>query len=87
MIARLFAETTTIGLRHWDARRRVLARRIVEVETRFGRVPVKRIQTPGGVTLIPEYEVCRRIARDRDLPLKRVYAEMAEDVSRIRTED
>jgi len=71
----LFQETTTIGVRTWEARRRVLAREMVNVETPYGLVPVKVCRQNGHVlNAAPEFEDCRRIALDRGVPLKQVLA-------------
>jgi uncharacterized protein (TIGR00299 family) protein len=68
----IFAETTTLGLRIHTAERRVQARRIVEVETRYGKV---RMKVAEGGNYAPEYEDCRRLAREAGVPLKQVLAE------------
>ncbi|HMD33003.1 MAG TPA: nickel pincer cofactor biosynthesis protein LarC [Candidatus Acidoferrales bacterium] len=73
-----FRETTTIGVRAWEARRRVLAREIVSVETPYGPIPVKVSRMNGRVlNAAPEFEDCRRIALDRGAPLKQVLAAAA----------
>ena len=68
----IFAETTTLGLRIYSAERRVKARRIVEVETPHGKVRVK-ISEDG--SFAPEYEDCRKLARESGAPLKEILAE------------
>lgn len=55
----LLAETTTLGLRILKAERRVMERRITEVETSFGKVRIKH--TANG-SFAPEYEDCRKLA-------------------------
>jgi len=55
--------------------RRCLAREVVEVETRWGRVRVKVARSDGITTISPEYEDCRRLARESGAPLKEIYAE------------
>ncbi len=70
LAALLFEETTTVGVRFWEAERRVLPRRHVEVETPYGRVRVK--VTPSGSA--PEFEDCRRLASQAGKPLKEIYA-------------
>jgi uncharacterized protein (DUF111 family) len=65
-------ETTTLGVRIYPAERRVLERRVVEVETPHGTV---RVKVSGGGSFSPEYEDCRRIARAAGVPLKNVIAE------------
>ena len=70
IIEMLLAETTTLGVRHYDARRRVLERTIATVVTRYGEVRVK-VARDGGRTLHfqPEYEDCARLARQLGVPV------------------
>lgn len=72
----LFAESTTLGVRAHEAEREILERRVVEVATRFGRVPVKLGLRDGQVlNVAPEFEDCRRIAAARRVSLKEVQQE------------
>ncbi|HYL73779.1 MAG TPA: nickel pincer cofactor biosynthesis protein LarC [Bryobacteraceae bacterium] len=68
----MFAETTTLGLRIHSAERRVKARHSLEVETPHGKVKIK-IADDG--SFAPEYEDCRKIARETGAPLKLILAE------------
>jgi len=69
----LFAETTTIGLRIYEARRKVLERESAEVETPYGRVRMKVAKCNGRVlNVAPEYDDCQRVAREKSVPLKEV---------------
>lgn len=70
--ALIFAETTTLGLRIYDAQRRVKTRRIIEVDIAQGRV---RIKIAGDGSFAPEYEDCKRLAQESGLPLKEILAE------------
>ncbi len=71
----LLAETTTLGVRQYSARRRVLERRWAQVETPWGPVRVKEAWSGGQrLNSAPEYEDCRAIARGAGVPLKEVYA-------------
>jgi len=73
----LFAETTTLGVRHGSVSRTALERTLHRLETPFGPVPVKVAVRPDGSRQIkPEYEVCRSIALERNLPLREVYREL-----------
>lgn len=65
-------ETTTLGLRIHSAERRVQAREFADVQTRYGAVKVKIGET-GAFT--PEYEDCRKLAIEHDVPLKQILAE------------
>lgn len=72
----LFEETSTLGVRSRREMRHVLARRHAAVNTQWGEVRIK-IGSLHDVDLnvAPEYEDCRRIARERNLPLKTVMQE------------
>ena len=69
----LFAETTTIGVRTTKARRKVLDRQVLTVETAFGAVRMKVAWLEGEiVNAAPEFEDCRRLADEKSVPLKDV---------------
>ena len=70
----LLAETTAIGLRFRQEERMTLPREAGTVNTPMGPVMVKRVETPAGIALYPEYEDCRRVALENSVPLKDVYA-------------
>jgi hypothetical protein len=71
----LFAETSTIGVRFHPVARLKLRREIREVETRWGRIKVKFSEGDGAITATPEYDDCRRIATEQNVPLKTVMEE------------
>lgn len=72
MLAQLvFSETSTLGLRIYSAERRIETRRIVEVETPYGKI---RIKVSGHGSFAPEYEDCRAIAARTGTPLPDVLA-------------
>jgi uncharacterized protein (DUF111 family) len=74
MAAIVLRETSAIGLRFFVVQRRVLEREVIGVDTEFGRVEVKRSRAPdGSLNLAPEYESCRRAAREHKVALKIVY--------------
>ena len=70
----MFAETSTIGIRSYPVARVALRRESKDVETLHGVVRMKLSHAPDGrVHAAPEYEDCKRIAREKNLPLKVVY--------------
>ena len=72
----MLQETTTIGVRMNDVRRRTLEREAVTVSTPWGAVEVKIARQGDEVlNVAPEYEDCSRIAREKNVPLKQVMAE------------
>ena len=72
----IFAETTSLGLRFRREKRMTLPRETGTVTTSWGPVQAKRVETPTGYALYPEYEDCRRVALENKVPLKDVYAEV-----------
>jgi uncharacterized protein (TIGR00299 family) protein len=71
----IFRETTTIGLRHYEADRECLAREIVSVETPLGAVRFKVAWREGRiVNAVPEFEDCRRLAAAGGVAVKDVQA-------------
>ncbi len=69
----LFDQTTTIGLRIYEARRKVLEREEVTVETPFGVVRLKVAKRDGKVVNVaPEFDDCQRLAAEKSVPLKQV---------------
>jgi hypothetical protein len=74
IVATLLSETTTIGVRYHWAHRHILKRSFSTVTTRFGAVQVKcTTDLEGNRHCAPEYELCRRIAIEHQVPLKVVY--------------
>jgi len=74
VIACILSETTSAGVRFHDVRRCTLAREKIIVETVYGSLQVKRIVGPGDrVRMVPEYEVCKKIALERSIPIRMVY--------------
>jgi uncharacterized protein (DUF111 family) len=54
-----------------------LEREIIRIDTRFGRLNAKKVIDPQGrARIVPEYEVCRKAAREYRVPLRDVYEEV-----------
>jgi uncharacterized protein (TIGR00299 family) protein len=72
----IFVETTTFGARTYSAQRRTLPRESVSVHTRFGDVRIKLSRINGRIHHVaPEYEDCRKLATEKNVPLHRVIDE------------
>lgn len=69
----IFCETTAIGLRYRREERHTLPREQIELDTPWGKLAAKKVITPRGETLYPEYEECRRVALENGVPLQKVY--------------
>ncbi len=73
MQALLFKETSTLGYRLQIVERHCLPRRIEKVETSFGAVRMKISSYEGKERLpSPEYEDCRAISMEKNIPLREV---------------
>jgi uncharacterized protein (TIGR00299 family) protein len=71
--ALLFRETTTLGIRRRTEQRSILERTFITVDTPYGKIRVKVASTAGEQrNAMPEYEDCRRAAREHAVPLKAV---------------
>jgi len=63
-------ETSTIGLRFYEAKRRILQREIKIIDTEFGKVRVKFSRLGDDILkATPEYEDCKKIAKKLNIPL------------------
>ena len=69
----LFRETSTLGVRIQHIERRKLPRSQKQVQTSFGTVTVKSVTHDDTEQLIPEFEECKRIASEKNIPLTEVY--------------
>ena len=70
----LLRETSAFGVRRHTAERRKLRREFVSVQTPLGEVTVKVGRLDGAVLqAAPEYESCRKLAGQANVPVKVVY--------------
>lgn len=77
----LFLETTTLGVRIQPIERRKVSRSSRQVQTSFGTVTVKVIRKDEVEYLVPEFEECKRLSRDRAIPLKDVYKQLERELT------
>jgi uncharacterized protein (TIGR00299 family) protein len=76
LMSLIFAETTTFGARTYRAQRRVLPREWVSVATEYGDVRIKVSRVNGRILHVaPEYDDCRKLAVEKNVPLQKVIAE------------
>ncbi len=70
----LFRETTTFGVRQQQVKRNKIQREMKTVETEYGAVEVKVGYPEGELPQVsPEYESCARVAKEKGVPLKKVF--------------
>lgn len=79
----LFRETTTLGVVYYPVQRKKLARKSIEVETKYGKVRVKLgLLGSDIINIAPEYEDCKKIADEKGIALKEIYGAATEAASR-----
>jgi uncharacterized protein (TIGR00299 family) protein len=70
----IFRETGTLGIRRWPVSRHKLERAPLVVTTSLGEIQGKvATLSDGSRSFSPEYEACRVLAAQLDVPLKQVY--------------
>lgn len=70
----LFREATTLGIRFRYSQRTTLRGEAIEIESPWGTLSVKKVLgQKGSTTVMPEYEACQRIAREKGIPLREIY--------------
>lgn len=73
----LFRETTTIGIRFYDARRKVMDREIRKLKTKYGDARVKISKLGKDVLNIsPEYDDLKALSRKTGIPVKKLSEEI-----------
>lgn len=84
LMSLIFAETTTFGARSYRAQRRVLPREWVNVATDYGDVRIKVSRVNGRILHVaPEYDDCRKLAVEKNVPLQKVIAEAMRSYEKI----
>jgi hypothetical protein len=74
LMAVLFSESTTLGVRFHYTQRRILERSSAEIDSPWGKMKVKKVSRPdGSLDFLPEFEECRRIANEKGIPLRDLY--------------
>ena len=69
----IFRETSTLGIRERSQQRSILHREIKSVETQYGTVRVKIASWRGEIiNMQPEYEDCAALARQHNVPWKKI---------------
>jgi len=64
-----FSQTSTLGIRMQHINRRKVVREQREIESKLGKIKVKVVKYNGKERFIPEYEECRRLAIEKNIPL------------------
>jgi len=70
----MFVESTTLGIRFRYSQRKVLESCITEIDSPWGKIRVKKVTNRDGTPFfLPEYEDCRKVALENNLPLKEIF--------------
>ncbi|MBM4176206.1 MAG: nickel pincer cofactor biosynthesis protein LarC [Ignavibacteria bacterium] len=72
----IYSETTTLGVRIIRTDRRKINRSFDEIETKFGKVKVKISESQEGKKIIPEFEECKKLAKEKNIPISKIYDEI-----------
>jgi hypothetical protein len=73
----LFSESTTLGVRIREVKRLRLAQQNFIAETKYGKIRVKVGMFKGEIkNIAPEYEDCKKMAKQHKIPLKEIYEEV-----------
>ncbi|MCM8805966.1 MAG: nickel pincer cofactor biosynthesis protein LarC [Candidatus Omnitrophica bacterium] len=72
----IFQQTTTLGIRYREEERLILERKIEKVKTKYGEISIKIGYLSGKpVNIMPEYEDCKKIAAEKNVPVKKIINE------------
>jgi TIGR00299 family protein len=70
----IFQETTSIGVRKCRVEKIMLNREFSKVKTEYGDITIKKSYYKGKlVKYKPEYEECKTIAKEKNIPIDKVY--------------
>jgi uncharacterized protein (TIGR00299 family) protein len=69
----ILRDTTSLGVRRYDVARSERPRRVVDVDTAYGRIPVKVADGPYGPPQVkPEFDACVAAAKAHGVPVREV---------------
>jgi uncharacterized protein (TIGR00299 family) protein len=79
----ILQDTTSIGVRYYPVGRIILKRETQKVKTRYGEFTVKVVEQPdGSKRATPEYDVLKRIATAKNIPLRVVHDEVMRNLKK-----
>jgi len=80
----IFKETTSIGVRKFKVEKIKLKRNFTKVQTRYGDVTIKNSYHQGKIVKFkPEYEDCKRLAKENNVPIVEIYREVNKAMGEI----
>jgi uncharacterized protein (TIGR00299 family) protein len=79
----LLRETTTLGVRKYKVDKTMLKREFNKLSTKYGEVTVKSSLLNGEkIKSKPEYEDCKRLAKENNISLNEIYSEINKQLNR-----
>ncbi len=70
----LLTETTSLGVRTYEAHRYMLDRKAIQIDTIYGKMMAKEVKgIDGSLRIVPEYEDCKRVANEQNIAIRDVY--------------
>jgi uncharacterized protein (TIGR00299 family) protein len=79
----VFLETSTLGIRIKKINRITLPRMVISVTTTYGKARVKIAKWKDKiVTISPEYEDCKKLAMENNIPLKKIFYEVKKNAEK-----
>jgi uncharacterized protein (TIGR00299 family) protein len=73
----LLTETTTLGVRKYSVEKTMLQRNFYKLSTKYGDITIKEAYYLGNkIKAKPEYSECKKIACEKNIPIKDVYDEV-----------
>jgi uncharacterized protein (DUF111 family) len=79
----IFQHSSTIGLRWYPVNRIKLPRGTCKVNTPWGEIMAKWVEVKGEKRVIPEFEECRRMAREKNIPLFEIYRQIGKNSANL----
>ncbi|HEY9159924.1 MAG TPA: nickel pincer cofactor biosynthesis protein LarC [Desulfomonilia bacterium] len=78
----MLQHTTTIGVRYYPVERRILERRVFQLDTAYGKIRIKEVVTPdGSLRRKPEYKDMKKISEELNIPVQRIRDEASKMLS------
>ncbi|MCM8712036.1 nickel pincer cofactor biosynthesis protein LarC [Clostridium sp. SYSU_GA19001] len=79
----LLLETTTLGVRKYRVEKSMLKREFSTIKTKYGEINIKSSYLNGEkIKCKPEYDDCKRIAIDNNIPMNIVYEEVYRNLNK-----
>jgi uncharacterized protein (TIGR00299 family) protein len=81
----LLTHTSTFGVRFAELDRDILDREFIDIQLRYGKVRCKVGKLDGRtVKIVPEYEDCKKIAKENSMPISQVFNEALQEAGKMK---